>query len=136
MLKTNFRKSLLTAIAVISLLPGITQTAQAGSARNVKNVFGAISYSPSTNTYSSGTAKTKQAAVNSALKNCRSESEAKDCTVPLWFKNAWGALAVGSDGSYGTGWGTDQSLAERFALETCERYGSEDCQVVFIKEAR
>lgn len=133
MLKAGFAKGLLTAIAVISILPGITQTAEAGRARNV---FGAIAYSSSTQVYSSGIAKTKQAAVNAALNNCRRESKAKDCTVPLWFQNAWGALAVGSDGSYGTGWGTDQSLAERFAVETCEKYGSEDCQVVFIKEAR
>ncbi|MCC5636713.1 DUF4189 domain-containing protein [Nostoc sp. CHAB 5844] len=133
MIKVGFKKSLLTAIAVVSILPVITQTAQAGSTRNV---FGAIAYSSSTQVYSSGIAKTKQAAVNAALNNCRRESRAKDCTVPLWFKNAWGALAVGSDGSYGTGWGTDQSLAERFAVETCEKYGGEDCQVVFIKQAR
>ncbi|MBU7582808.1 MAG: DUF4189 domain-containing protein [Nostoc sp. TH1S01] len=133
MIKTSFKKSLLTAIAVISILPVITQTAQAGSTRNV---FGAISYSPSTRTYSSGIAKTKQAAINASLNKCRRESGAKDCTTPLWFKNAWGALAVGTDGSYGTGWGTDQSLAERFAVETCQKYGGEDCQVVFIKEAR
>jgi len=136
MLKTNFRKSLVTAIAVMSFLPVITQTVQAGSARNVKNVFGAISYSPATKTYSSGIAQTKQAAINAALRNCRSASRAKDCTVPLWFKNAWGALAVASDGSYGTGWGTNQSLAERFAVETCENYGGADCRVVFVKQAR
>lgn len=133
MLKANLRNSLLSAIAVISLVPAITQTAHAGA---VRNVFGAISYSPSTHTYSSGIARTKQAAINAALKNCRSESEAKDCTVPLWFRNAWGALAVGSDGSYGTGWGTDQSLAEKYAVETCEKYGGQDCEVVFVKQAR
>ncbi|MBD2486341.1 DUF4189 domain-containing protein [Aulosira sp. FACHB-615] len=133
MLKTGLKKGLLTAIAVISILPVITSTAEAGSA---KNVFGAISYSPSTRTYSSGIAKTKQAAINASLNNCRRQSGAKDCTTPLWFKNAWGALAVGSNGGYGTGWGTDQSLAERFAVETCEKYGSQNCQVVFVKQAR
>ncbi|MBE9209170.1 DUF4189 domain-containing protein [Nostoc sp. LEGE 06077] len=133
MLKVDFKRSLLTAIAVISMLPAITQNAQAGSA---KIVFGAISYSPSTRIYSSGTAKTKQAAINAALNKCIRESGAKDCTTPLWFKNAWGALAVGSDGSYGTGWGSEQSLAKKFALETCQKYGGEDCQVVFLKQAR
>ena len=133
MLKIDLQKSLLTAIAVLSLLPAITPKAEAQSARNL---FAAISYSPSTKIYSSGTARTKQAAVDAALKNCYTESEADDCTVPLWFKNAWGALAVGSDGSYGTGWGSQQSLAERFAVQTCEKYGGADCQVVFIKQAR
>ncbi|MBW4642183.1 MAG: DUF4189 domain-containing protein [Goleter apudmare HA4340-LM2] len=132
MLKSSLKKGLLTAIAVCSLVPGITQTAHAQS----RTVYGAISYSPSTKVYSSGTASSKQAAINAALKNCRRDSESRDCTVPLWFRNAWGALAVASDGSYGSGWGTDQSLAERFAVETCERYGGADCQVVFIREAR
>ncbi|MBD2497690.1 DUF4189 domain-containing protein [Nostoc sp. FACHB-280] len=133
MLKASLKKGLLTAIAVVSILPVITSTAEAGSA---KNVFGAISYSPSTRTYSSGIAKTKQAAINASLNKCRSQSGAKDCTTPLWFKNAWGALAVGSDGSYGTGWGTNQSLAEKYAIETCEKYGGQSCQVVLIKQAR
>ncbi|BAY16151.1 hypothetical protein NIES2109_25750 [Nostoc sp. HK-01] len=133
MLKVGFKKSLLTAIAVISILPAITQTAQAGAANNV---FGAISYSPSTKVYSTGIAKTKQAAINASLNKCRRESAAGDCTTPLWFKNAWGALAVGSDGSYGTGWGTNQSLAKKYAVETCQKYGGEDCQVVLIKQAR
>lgn len=132
MLKTYLKKGLLTAIAVCTFLPGATQTAHAQS----RLVYGAISYSPSTRVYSSGTATSKQAAINAALRNCRRDSEAEDCTVPLWFRNAWGAIAVASDGSYGTGWGTDQSLAERFALQTCERYGGGDCEVVFVRQAR
>ncbi len=132
MQKNFLQKSLLVTIAVFSLLPGITPSANAKS----KDVFGAISYSPSTKVYASGIARTKQSAINSALNNCISDSSAQDCTVPLWFKNGWGALAVGSTGGYGTGWGSSQPLAERFALQTCRNYGNKNCQVIFIKEAR
>ncbi|HIK07881.1 MAG TPA: DUF4189 domain-containing protein [Trichormus sp. M33_DOE_039] len=132
MQKNYFQKGFLATITVCSLLAGITQSAHAQS----RNVFGAISYSPSTQTYSSGIAKSKQAAINAALNNCIRESEAQDCTVPLWFKNAWGALAIGSDGSYGTGWGTSQALAEKFAVSTCQRYGGDNCRVIFIRQAR
>jgi hypothetical protein len=132
MQKNYLQKSLLATITVFSLLSGITQSAYAQS----RNVFGAISYSPSTQTYSSGLASSKQAAINAALRNCVRDSQAQDCTVPLWFKNAWGALAVGADGSYGTGWGTSQALAEKFAVSTCQRYGGEECQVIFIRQAR
>jgi hypothetical protein len=132
MLKNYFKKGLAAAITVCAILPGITQSAHAQG----RNVYGAISYSPATKVYSSGTASSKQAAINAALRNCRRDSEAQDCTVPLWFRNAWGALAVASDGSYGTGWGTSQSLAEKFAVQTCARYGGGDCEVIFIREAR
>ncbi|MCF4967863.1 DUF4189 domain-containing protein [Nostoc sp. CMAA1605] len=132
MQKNYLQKGIVAAVAAFSLLSGITQSANAQS----RNVYGAISYSPSTQVYSSGISGTKQGAINAALSNCRSESEAEDCTVPLWFRNAWGALAVGSDGSYGTGWGTDQGLAEQFAVSTCERYGGQNCQVIFVRQAR
>lgn len=132
MQKNYLHKGLLAAVTAFSLLSGVTQSAHA----QARNVYGAISYSPSTQVYSSGIAKTKQAAINAALSNCRSESEAQDCQVPLWFRNAWGALAVGSDGSYGTGWGTDQGLAEQFAVRTCQRYGGKNCQVIFVRQAR
>jgi serine/threonine-protein kinase len=132
MRKNYLQKSVLAAITVFSLLSGVTQSANAQS----RNVFGAISYSPSTQTYSSALASSKQAAINGALRNCVRDSQAQDCTVPLWFRNAWGALAVGADGSYGTGWGTSQALAERFAVSTCQRYGGRSCQVIFIRQAR
>jgi hypothetical protein len=47
--------------------------------------------------------------------------------VPIWFRDACGALAVGS-GGYGAGWGTSRSLAEGYALRTCRKHSS-DCAV-------
>ena len=48
--------------------------------------------------------------------------------MPVWFRNACGALAIGFDG-YGSGWGTSRKLAESYALQSCQRY-SGGCWVV------
>jgi hypothetical protein len=90
------------------------------------NKFGAIAYSPATGVnafvrdYGS-----REEAEKAALDSCR--QRAGDCTVPLWFRNACGALAVGPNG-YGTGWGVDQGIAESYALQTCAKY-SKNCSV-------
>ena len=60
-----------------------------------------------------------------ALANCG--EHAKDCVVPIWFRNACGALAVGSSG-YGSGWGTSREFAESYALKSCREHTS-DCYV-------
>jgi hypothetical protein len=53
-----------------------------------------------------------------ALSNCR--QHAGDGVVPIWFRNACAALAVGFSG-YGSGWGTSRRLAESFALRSCRK---------------
>ncbi len=139
MLASTLQKTLLAAATALSILPGLTQVAQAQPS---SDLFGAISYSPSTKVYSSATGLSRQEAEQSALYSCRQQSRAKDCTVPLWFKNAWGALAVGSNGAYGTGWGYDtnhpgrgKSIAARYAVQTCKNYGGVNCRVIFTREA-
>ncbi|MBW4613122.1 MAG: protein kinase [Desmonostoc vinosum HA7617-LM4] len=107
------------------------------------DVFGAISYSPSKRIYGSATASSREAAENDAREDCEQKSGVKDCAVPVWFKNAWGALAVGSNGAYGSGWGYNRRnpslgrlAAERYAIQTCQRYKGTNCRVVFSTEAR
>jgi serine/threonine-protein kinase len=89
--------------------------------------FGAISYSPSTGAF--GWTKdysTRAEAERVAIANCR--KQANDCTSPpLWFRNACGALAVGS-GGWGTAWGFHQADAEKKAITSCQRW-SMDCVV-------
>lgn len=84
--------------------------------------YGAIAYSQSTGSmgWSYDYASRRQAE-DVALQNCR--QHASDCHVPLWFRNACGAIAVGENG-FGTGWGTDRGLAESYALDTCRKYTS------------
>ena len=88
--------------------------------------YGAIAYSPSTK--ADGWAydyASRAAAEGAALSNCR--QNAGDCTVPIWFRNACGALAVGSNG-YGSGWGSNRRRAETYALSTC-RKNTSGCSV-------
>jgi len=91
-----------------------------------QNNYGAIAYSPGNGAHGwSMDYPTREAAENVALQNCR--KHAGDCTVPIWFRNACGALAVGPNG-YGSGWGTDRGIAERYALQTCRKH-SRGCQI-------
>jgi hypothetical protein len=41
------------------------------------------------------------------------------CQVVLWFRNACGALAVGEDNGYGTGWASSRRAAENTAMSNC-----------------
>jgi serine/threonine-protein kinase len=85
--------------------------------------YGAIAYSPSTG--ADGWAfdyPTRGVAESMALQDCRKYAD--DCTVPLWFRDACGALAVGDNNGYGTGWGTSRSIAESYALQTCRKFTS------------
>jgi serine/threonine-protein kinase len=88
--------------------------------------FGAIAYSPSTTAhgwaFDFGSQSEAEAA---ALTNCR--QHASDCIIPIWFRNACGALAVGPSG-YGSGWGVDRGTAEGYAMQTCRKY-SKNCGI-------
>ena len=80
------------------------------------NRFGAIAYSPSTGVHGlSNDLGSQEEAEKAALNSCA--QRARDCKVPLWFRNACGALAVGPNG-FGTGWGVDQGVAESYALKS------------------
>ena len=98
----------------------------AGSGEVAAQNYGAIAYSPSTKAYGwSYDYSSRSAAENEALSGCR--KHASDCIVPVWFRNACGALAIGSNG-YGTGWATERSAAESQAMVVCRRH-TMDCAV-------
>jgi serine/threonine-protein kinase len=89
--------------------------------------YGAIAYSPSSRAH--GWAydyPSRGAAERRALAQC--SRNADDCVVPVWFRNACGALAVGYDG-YGSGWGASRNLAQNYAIQSCSRY-SAGCTIV------
>src|SRR5262245_53251859 len=112
---------ILQAALAAGLLLVCTSIAQA------RDYYGAIAYSPSTRAYGySYDHYTRADAENRALAECR--ARAPDCQLPLWFRNACGALAIGPNG-WGTGWGTDRRLAESYAIQTCRNH-SGNCQVV------
>ena len=64
---------------------------------------------------------------NTALGQCRAHG-GTGCTEVGWFREACGALAIGDNNGYGTGWGATTAEAERSALEQC-RVVNADCRV-------
>jgi len=109
-------------LAVVVLLAAALASGDAAA----QDYYGAIAYSPSTGAHGwSNDHRSRGAAQNTALANCR--KHAGDCAVPIWFRNACGALAVGANG-YGSGWGTSRNLAESYALQSCRRHTG-DCAI-------
>jgi serine/threonine-protein kinase len=89
--------------------------------------FGAIAYSPTTRAHGwSYDYGSRRDAERRARDQCG--RHARDCEVPVWFRNACGALAVGADG-YGSGWGATRKAAEGSAIRSCARF-SGGCAVV------
>jgi serine/threonine-protein kinase len=123
-LGNNLGKPLSLAIAVI--LPVQFGGISAAMADN----FGAIARSRSSG--DKGYAwnfSTRAQAERRARQECSKISGADDCRALLWFKNACGSIAEASNGGAGTGWGTDEELAERYAIQSCRTVGS-GCEVV------
>ncbi len=112
-----------------SQLPAAKPAAPAAPASiptNPANRFGAIAYSMSTGAEGwSYDYASREEAERIALTNCA--RHAADCSVPIWFQNACGALAAGPTG-FGTGWAITQTLAETYALGVCRQY-STNCAV-------
>lgn len=88
------------------------------------DLFGAIAYSLEARVYGyAENYRTRGEAEMAALNACQNEvgPNGPACTVELWFKNAYGALAEGDNG-FGTGWGQYKQDAQWHALQTCKRY--------------
>lgn len=87
----------------------------------VADSYGAIAYSPSTRADGwSNSFSTRADAERRALREC--SARARDCRVAIWFKNACGALAVGQNGGWGSGWASDRRRAELEAIGVCNQY--------------
>lgn len=94
-----------------------------------RDLYGAIAYSaPSDSLHIKIECDSRAECEEGALKSCRAgASQPEACEILLWFHNACGAFAHASNGSYGTGWGDSQAIARRYAIQTCQDYGGEDC---------
>ena len=66
-------------------------------------------------------------AQSEALGQCR-EYGGTRCAEAGWFQEACGALAIGDDNGYGTGWGATETEAKRDALAQC-RVSNDDCRI-------
>lgn len=116
-----------SSLAASGAAPAASVSGAGGSGGSpVAARYGAIAYSRSTRAHGWAINHlSRQASENQALAGCG--RHARDCFVPVWFKNGCGALAVGANG-YGTGWGAGRYIAERIALRGCSRHTS-SCSV-------
>jgi hypothetical protein len=118
-------RALLPVLLPVLLVVGLS----AGAAEDGANeeLYGAIAYSPTNRAHGwSYDYPSRKDAERRALAQCGRHAE--DCIVPVWFRNACGALAVGADG-YGSGWGSSRKSAEGQAVQSCRRY-SGGCAVI------
>ena len=92
-----------------------------------RGVFAAISYSQDTGSW--GTAwnyKNKLEAEQSALREC--SKYGSGCEVVMWTRNACAALATSPGGGYGSAWAESKYLAERKALNLCNK-SNQSCSI-------
>jgi serine/threonine-protein kinase len=95
-----------------------------------QDLYGAIAYSQKANRYGWAVDfSSQQEAENAALNECFNYGS--DCKS-IWFMNACGALAIGTDGGWGLNWGQNGRQAENKAVNQCTNVSS-GCQPVFTK---
>ncbi|MGY1640049.1 DUF4189 domain-containing protein [Geodermatophilus sp. SYSU D00703] len=130
--KHLMRRLPLAAVAIVISALITPATAQAAQQQD----WGAIAYSPSTGVAATALANGSDEATVAAVDSCRNSGGGDDCWALLWYFQAVGKLARASDGSYGSGFGYSDDLAdaderaEQEAIGVCEYYGGRDCTVI------
>jgi hypothetical protein len=92
--------------------------------------FQAIAYSPKAgNLGYAYDMPSQDRAEAQALENCRAQAgtDAGDCRIVTWSRDACAALATSPDGRFGGSWGDDRTSAERAALGLCREQGGTGC---------
>ena len=90
-------------------------------------VFAAISYSQDTGSWGSAwNYKNKLEAEQSALREC--SKYGSGCEVVVWTRNACAALATSPSNGYGSAWAESKYLAERKALNLCNK-SNQSCSI-------
>ena len=122
----ELKKARITINTPPPLYTQLTPVAPAMVPSDPANRFGAIAYSRTKGAQGWAYDYASQGAAESvALINCH--KQAGDCSVPISFRDACGALAIGSTG-YGTGTGVDGRTADGYALKVCGQR-SRNCRV-------
>ena len=105
---------------------------------SAQNRYGSIVFSQeSGGSYAWGMAwsyDSRSAARDRAVGECRSRGGSY-CGEIAWFRDACGALAIGDNNGYGSGWGTSTSIAESYAMSTC-RSSNRNCRIAITRCAR
>jgi Domain of unknown function (DUF4189) len=114
-------------IALSLVLAAAAALWTATPAHAADDTYAAIAYSPDTGHYGYAAGFSSRAAAEfEALNQC----EGADAQVVIWGRNAYVALAVGEDGSYGYAWGSTETIARRIALQKCRDYGAGQPRIV------
>ena len=113
-------KSLTLLLATLAATLSVIMPASAGD-------FGAIAFSARTgSTAWAHSFPSKQGALNFVDRRCR--QQANDCRS-FWFRNACGAVAIGSSGGWGTAWAGSSTQAQVAAVNNCAAH-DDGCRVV------
>lgn len=91
--------------------------------------FAAVAFSSATKRYGYAyNCATRERAEQLAIEKCG----APDARAVTWCKNAWIAVARGSNNSTGWGWGKTEQEAKNVALEYCLKYSASATVVVCV----
>lgn len=89
--------------------------------------FGAIAFSKSTGAYGfSYDHQSRRDAEARAMSECKSRS--RGCMIGIWFKNACGSVALGTNG-WGSAWAGSRGNAEGAAVANCSKHTG-NCRVL------
>jgi hypothetical protein len=113
---------------LLRVLPAVVLIFAWSGAVEARDYYGAISYSKTTRSLGYVYDMDSQDEAESAALIACSDF-APDCEPMVWFRNACGAMAISSDGAWGSNWGEDEATAEKKALAGCGQY-AKDCQIV------
>jgi len=115
---TTFLKTAMMASAIVIMTAGTSFSA---------DQFGAIAFSTTTGAFGfSYDHGSRRDAENRAMSECRSRSGG--CKVAIWFKNACGSVATGTNG-WGSAWAGSRQKADRAALNNCSKH-TRNCKVL------
>ena len=105
---------------IVKLCAGLAAGLILVGAAAAANNYGSIAYSQETGAVGySFDHPDKQSAINAALNGCY--ENANDCVTATSFWNgACGAVAVGENGGWSSGTGSDQYVAQDNAIYSCE----------------
>ncbi|MDP2120094.1 MAG: DUF4189 domain-containing protein [Hoeflea sp.] len=105
--------SLKTMVVVVGIVAGTGGAAMADN-------YGAIAFSKSTGGFGFAYDHlSRRDAENRAMAECRART--RGCEIAIWFKNACGSVAMGSNG-WGSAWAESRRAAERAAIRNCSRH--------------
>ena len=97
-----------------------------------QDAYGSITFSPNTGqgfAYGySWNYYTRESARQRATRECRNKG-GSSCREVSWFRNSCAALAITSEGGYGTAWHTSRSNAESMAVSNCRSAGNSNCRI-------